>query len=387
MNSIDFLEIQLYLAVVCIVYRFGLKHTTFFTFNRYFLVIGSLAAIGLAFLPAPEQVTHAAAVILPEFTLGLKQNTRAIINSEYHPVINYLSLCYTIICLLFLLVAITSLMKILRGKWVRKDEQTYLISQHQAAPFSWFNIIVVNQLPLPTAIKDHEQAHIKQRHFIDLTILQLIAWLNWLNPFAWFLLRAAKENHELLADQYALNKGTSTLDYKRLMLSQVLNTTVPVFSHTFFNQSIIKTRMKMMTQNQSNKSRLVIALLTLPLFAIIFLACNNDKAENTAEPVVTKAEVMPEFKGGTEALYSYLGQNIVYPEAAKVDSIEGVVFVSFIVDKTGVVTQPEVLKGIDPRLDAVALKVISDMPEWTPGMDKGKPVAVQYNIPIRFKLQ
>ncbi len=141
----------------------------------------------------------------------------------------------------------------------------------------------------------------------------------------------------------------------------------------------------MMTRKQTKRSSLLKLAFVLPFALYVFAACNNEPEE--AAPVVSQAEVMPEFKGGNEALFSYLGENIVYPEAAKVDSLEGVVYVTFIIDKQGKVKDTKVLKGIDPRLDETAVKVIADMPDWTPGKDKGKPVAVQYNLPIRFVLQ
>jgi protein TonB len=81
-----------------------------------------------------------------------------------------------------------------------------------------------------------------------------------------------------------------------------------------------------------------------------------------------------------------LGNNIEYPKSAANDSIEGIVYVSFIINNDGKVTEPTLLKGIDSRLDEVALKVISNMPNWSVGMDKGEPVSVIFNLPIRFTL-
>ena len=102
-------------------------------------------------------------------------------------------------------------------------------------------------------------------------------------------------------------------------------------------------------------------------------------------------EVMPEFleykgKVGEQALMSFLGENIHYPDSAAAQGVQGVVYVSFIIEKNGKVSSAKVLKGVNPYLDDEALRVISDMPKWKPGKQKGKNVRVQFSLPIRFSL-
>ena len=95
----------------------------------------------------------------------------------------------------------------------------------------------------------------------------------------------------------------------------------------------------------------------------------------------------PEFPGGEDALYKYLAENIRYPEQAKKEKVQGRVFVRFVVDKDGSVVKSEVLRGIGNGCDEEALRVVNAMPKWTPGKQRGKPVNVQYVIPVNFKLQ
>jgi len=102
--------------------------------------------------------------------------------------------------------------------------------------------------------------------------------------------------------------------------------------------------------------------------------------------VFTMVEEVPEFPGGIPGLMNYLGESIKYPAAAQKDGVGGRVFVRFIVDQDGKISNTEVLKGVRPDLDAEALRVVSQMPNWKPGRQGGKVVAVQYNLPIQFSL-
>ena len=94
----------------------------------------------------------------------------------------------------------------------------------------------------------------------------------------------------------------------------------------------------------------------------------------------------PEFVGGTDSLYHFLAANIHYPEQAKKDGIQGRVFVRFTVEADGSVADAKVLRGIGGGCDEEALRVVQAMPRWKPGTKDGRPVRVQYNLPIVFKL-
>jgi len=98
-------------------------------------------------------------------------------------------------------------------------------------------------------------------------------------------------------------------------------------------------------------------------------------------------ESMPEFPGGEAALYKFLAENIKYPQMAKESGIQGRVFVTFVVERDGRVTDVRVLRGIGGGCDEEAIRVVSNMPKWAPGKQRGKPVRVQYNLPVKFTLQ
>ena len=97
-------------------------------------------------------------------------------------------------------------------------------------------------------------------------------------------------------------------------------------------------------------------------------------------------EVMPQFPGGSAAMMQYLMKNIRYPEESFKNNIQGRVIVSFTVGKDGSISDAHIMRHISPQLDAEALRVINTMPNWTPGMQDGKPVAVKYAVPVTFRI-
>jgi TonB family protein len=174
----------------------------------------------------------------------------------------------------------------------------------------------------------------------------------------------------------------------------------------------------MITRNEKAKGLWWRLLATLPVLAILLIANTKvsakemkaDEGDSTLSTVVRSStdgdntiydvnstqpdndsiyeicEVMPEFPGGEQALMKFVSSNVHYPEEAKDKGIEGRVFVSFVVEKDGSVTEVEVRKGIGKLCDEEAARVVKAMPKWKPGMQNGKPVRVHYNLPFFFKL-
>ncbi|PKP08685.1 MAG: energy transducer TonB [Bacteroidetes bacterium HGW-Bacteroidetes-4] len=97
-------------------------------------------------------------------------------------------------------------------------------------------------------------------------------------------------------------------------------------------------------------------------------------------------EEEPVFPGGFSALIRTISKHIEYPEIAKETGTKGRVFVNFVVNQQGKVEQVKVIRGVDPLLDREAARVISNLPDWTPGKQRGKPVKVAFTVPINFQL-
>lgn len=113
-----------------------------------------------------------------------------------------------------------------------------------------------------------------------------------------------------------------------------------------------------------------------------------EEEEEVAEPeIFTIVEDMPAFPGGEAEMYKYLGKNLKYPSMAKDANIQGIVYVTFVVKEDGKISDVRVLRGIGAGCDEAAVAVVEKMPSWSPGKQRGKPVRVQYNLPIRFILK
>lgn len=104
------------------------------------------------------------------------------------------------------------------------------------------------------------------------------------------------------------------------------------------------------------------------------------------EPVIW-VEEMPEYPGGQTALMKFINENIIYPEDAINNGIEGKVVVRFVVSADGSVKRIELVKGVDPLLDKEALRVVSLQPVWKPGRQNGNPAAVWFTVPVKFELR
>lgn len=110
--------------------------------------------------------------------------------------------------------------------------------------------------------------------------------------------------------------------------------------------------------------------------------------EEVAEPeIFSIVEDMPSFPGGEAKLFEYLGKSTKYPSMAKDAGVQGVVYVTFVVMEDGSIKNVKVLRGIGGGCDEEAVRVVESMPSWSPGKQRGKPVRVQYNLPIRFILR
>ena len=146
------------------------------------------------------------------------------------------------------------------------------------------------------------------------------------------------------------------------------------------------------------KNFIAIIALGLSLSKAVLAQSNHEEILPPAEkPAVVEqekdvpfvlVEQMPKFPGGENAMFKYISDNIVYPKSAQKSGIAGTVYIFFIIDKKGNVTSTEVRRGVPggEELNAEALRVIKEMPQWEPGYQNCKPVSVQLTVPIKFTL-
>ena len=105
------------------------------------------------------------------------------------------------------------------------------------------------------------------------------------------------------------------------------------------------------------------------------------------ESVENRPDVLPQYPSGMKGLALFLSHNLKYPEKAMAEKVEGTVALEFIVEKDGWISNIKVLRSVSEECDAEAVRVVSYMPKWKPATQRGKPVRVQYQIPLNFKLE
>jgi periplasmic protein TonB len=123
------------------------------------------------------------------------------------------------------------------------------------------------------------------------------------------------------------------------------------------------------------------------LIDIVPVIINNQRGPDAEEEILIRSEQMPEFPGGGEALVRFIQRALKYPPIAQETGIEGRVFVRFVIDREGNVTDVQLVRGVDQSIDNEALRVVRSLPRWEPGRQNGKTVKVWYTVPIVFKLQ
>jgi TonB family protein len=121
-------------------------------------------------------------------------------------------------------------------------------------------------------------------------------------------------------------------------------------------------------------------------YLVSMILDDTDVSGDEDEVLKGPIEVMPAYPGGPNALVKYVQNNLKYPESAKKNKQEGRVFVGFVVEKDGSISNVSVMRGVCEELDNEAVRVVKTLPKFTPGMNGGKPVRVQYTLPIVFKL-
>ncbi|MGZ3834741.1 MAG: energy transducer TonB [Mucilaginibacter sp.] len=121
-------------------------------------------------------------------------------------------------------------------------------------------------------------------------------------------------------------------------------------------------------------------------FFILSLFTAKAQTADTSKQIFTAVEIEPSFPGGLGKFYEYLQANIVYPVESSNKNIQGKVFVTFVVEKDGSLTDVKILRGVSSDIDAEAIKVVNNSPKWKPSSNSGTPVRAQYSLPINFKL-
>ncbi len=411
MNWLHYLlQVNLYLAGFYGFYRLILRKETFHQLNRSFLLAGTALAF---FIPAMQSEWIR--------TWFFTQQVNASLYSYYNPGVVFITpdyldnsksahpmawghlLALTYLCGILILLGKFAFRLMRLGDIIRYRTNRKL---DQNMAFAFFNHFFVGKnLSNRRTIEMHERVHVRQLHSADVIFFELIAIFNWFNPVVYFLKQDISLIHEYLADEVASRFETSRADYAMLLFSQQFGVQQMELAHTFFNKSLLKSRVAMLQQKPSQNSALVKYALVAPVFGfMVFVATacsqNEEKemlvitppaeapAQNTSnDKVFTVVEKQAQFPGGDLEMYKFLSKNIKYPAPAQRANVQGKVFVRFIVEKDGSISDLEIVKGLGFGCDEEVLRIMEDMPKWIPGYQSGTAVRSLFNLPISFVLE
>ena len=390
-------ECALCLALLYLPFWGLLRKDTFFQFNRFVLLAITVLSFILPWINIPEITSQLA----PSETISIQLEEINVMisgkvlseNISWKTILAIIYLLGAVTCLLYKMIDLVRLIRFIpRGcLWVHTENGIHIhCHAHDVVPFSWMNHIVISEKDYEENghnILLHEQAHIACGHSWDVLWLSFVEVLQWFNPFVWMLSKEIQDIHEYEADLTVLRKGINARDYQLLIIQKVVGSGSYTFANSF-NHSSLKKRITMMIKEKSNPWARLKYLYILPIVAICMIACTQS-AKSTASDYIAYevVEEKPEYPGGMGELSKLLSSNLKYPLIPFENGIQGEVLVQFIVNKEGNVEEVTVFKGVDPHLDAEALRVIKMMPKWKPGKHEGKEVNVKCTIPVGFRLQ
>lgn len=132
-------------------------------------------------------------------------------------------------------------------------------------------------------------------------------------------------------------------------------------------------------------------IFTLMLFIAAVMTANAQQPQSSTvsddDVIFSVVEKEAQFPGGNDAMMKFIAKNVKYPQTAVENKIEGTVYVEFVIEKDGKITNVKAIRKVSPELDEEAVRVVSKMPKWKPATQRGKTVRCRFRLPIRFQLQ
>ncbi len=380
-------------------YKVLLSQTTKLNLNRFLLLILPILPILIYWVVnnlnyiQPSTNTFIGQTI-QEVTISSQQQTIA----SAYSIWDLITMIYLIGASAFLIHTFIQLFKTVKQikstPFTRLEDGTKLAYTENKNTFSFFNYIHISlDLKDNDSVLSHELVHTRQKHSIDVMIYQLYSIIFWFHPIIHLLNSEIKLLHEYIADDKVSN-NTSKINYANNLLNIYFGTGSIQFINQFNNKKFIKMRLKMLSKNERKpqlwRYAAVPTLLAVLALSVSSFNTNSKTYASTSiqetNPVYDSVDVMPEYKGGMNELFTFIGANVKYPEQALADKVEGKCYVEFVITKTGDIKDAKVVKGVNDEIDAESLRVINMMPKWTPGIKDDKKVNVRMVLPIAYKL-
>jgi len=420
------LKVTLNLFIVWGIWFLALRRANRFALVRAFILVGVACAM---LLPWAMQLIPFRPVMFSPNTGGLYSFTLPEVTvgaAPYEKGIGWIGIIPSVFMAataLFFLRFILQLLRVVilfKQGTVRNEGGLYIVNHHKSvSPFSFLNYCFINPDQIPPnrieGIIAHERAHSRMGHSVDILFMELTGLVQWFNPFYWMIRRSLVEVHEFQADNVAMKYQNDFYAYIDSIVSLAFGgITLPLGNN--FSKSLTLKRLAMMNIKRTTKGdlgRWMLALLiAIPL--IFAISCSNEtmREENDLlslsspppppplseniktsdiddvdEDIFVIVEQMPTFQGKpADKFREFIAANLKYPDIAVENGIQGRVFVSFVVEPNGELSNVRVVRGVDPSLDKEAVRVVELSPRWEPGKQRGQTVRVRFTFPIIFVL-
>jgi hypothetical protein len=419
MSGLNYLvQVNCYLLLFYCFYFLLLRNETFFMLNRVYLVGTALLAF---IIPAmrvewmhslfvAEQIKHAGYVVSSAISGSAYPSMPAA--TEEWSTYDWLKLLYFTGAGVFLI-----------RLYKRLYELRNPVNNENSGAYSFFNRVVV-----PADVQEHEtiflheRVHSLQWHSLDVIFFELVAVLNWFNPAMYLFKRTIRHIHEFIADEEAAKSRSSKADYAYLLINNAFGVSPLQLTSPFFNQSFLKRRIFMLHKKRSGRTALLKYGLSAPLFAGMIMlssatvgddaplkalsgkvegvaittvemlfpgsaAQSNDlAADSTATVSFADVDTPPTFPGGQQAIAQFIMKNFTWPIEAQKAGLSGRIYLAFVIERDGSLSNMKVLRDLGMGTGAEALRVLKLMPKWNPGIEKGEPVRVAFTLPLSLSV-
>ena len=412
------IQVNFALVLFYLLYTVLFKRDTFLKIRRfYFLssivfsliyplfVVPGLSDLWIFRSAEPQAVETSVFFEAPTFEMMVEEPVEPVasVNIPWEQILTTLYIAVTIFFILRFLWQLISIFRIrIKSEETEVSGVRVYDLQDDITPFSFFGMIFINsKMHSEEELEQiiiHEHTHLREKHSLDIMLVETVLLFSWWNPFVWLFKREMAMNLEYLADNGVLREGVDSRDYQYHLLRLTYHETAVQIVNNF-NVSQLKQRIMMMNKTRTSSLKLAKYLLMLPLFLILIAANSSyagEKEKSLQEPPPVKKEAteeifvvveqQPEFPGGLDAMMKFLSDSIVYPAEAKAKGIQGRVICNFVVMSDGSIDDVEIVRGVDPMIDAEAVRVLGSMPDWKPGMQRGQPVNVRFTLPVVFRL-
>jgi TonB family protein len=401
-------------AILILIYYLVLEREKIYRFNRFYLLFSIVFSLIVPLITIkirqavsliPETVYQPVGSIQDTFS----QQTLPSVNESITPGNIFLLVYITVT--LFLLCRFIINIFVLFTKIRNNDTFPYhgaklVLIKDNHVPHSFLNYVFIykedyDKGNIEKEIFSHEMAHVKQRHSIDILLIEFITLFAWINPLLFIYRKAIQLNHEFLADEFVVNTFTSPRDYQLLLLDKARKPSVLVLSSSF-NYLQTKKRIIMMSKKTSLRIAILKQIALIPVIVITgFLFATKVIAQDSKKTVQKQASTSPEqqkqspendpsFKHDRHSLSmgfsSWVAGQIKYPSESLKNNVKGWVHVGYTVELNGTISNVKINSAPDPVLGEAVAKVVRNSPKWMSGVNTTNKSPFKSAVSIKFEI-